>query len=109
MITIKINGVAYRAVKSSQLSTKCKKIFGVALQAAYIVDNYRLESSFNSKKDSVEYFRRANTALDLSGTPSIVEFDSYEIILEFKGGNCVFFSSSEWASFAKVEVEVESN
>jgi len=105
MITIKINGVAYRAVKSSQLLTNCKAIFGAVLQAAYIVDELRLESSYNSKKESTAYLKRVNTRV--TETP-VFDFNSDELILQFEGGNHVLFSASEWASFRKVEVEVES-
>ena len=95
MVQIDIQGTKTWALKSSQLLTKVRKIFGKVVTEAYIVSDYD-----GTEQEISKELKRLNAELD--NDDKHLEYGGTKLLLKFTSGQSVIFGSSEWASFTNI-------
>lgn len=99
MVQLDIQGTKTWALKSSQLLTRVRKIFGKVVTEAYIVSDYD-----GTEQEVSKDLRRLNTELDSAKYNDYkhLEYGGTKLLLKFTSGQSVIFGSSEWASFTNI-------
>lgn len=89
--------------KSEKLKEKCINIFGDIVDECYI----EVWQRNKEHKYSVIMLEKIFNDIEISLTNSCdnqVNFDSESLIIKFNNGHYIEFTSSEWASFEKINI-----